>query len=111
MRFRRTILASLAPLIGLSALLASMSAAVSAEPQVSRGSRPLTRLLQCVVQLVTPASEYSLAAPAPERPSPHALLAFAALAATPFRHSLWMISIRPAVNLAFRRHQRALLRC
>ncbi len=111
MRFRRTILASLAPLIGLSALLASMSAAMSAEPQVSGGGRPLTRLLQSVVQLVTPANEYSLAAPSPERPSAHALLTFAALAATPFRHSLWMISSRPAVNLAFRRHQRALLRC
>jgi hypothetical protein len=106
MRFRRTLLASLAPLIGLSALLAAMSA----EPQVS-GSRPLTRLLQSVVQLVTPASDFTLAAPSTERPSAHALLAFAALAATPFRHSLWMISIRPAVNLAFRRHQRALLRC
>jgi hypothetical protein len=107
MRFRRTFLASLAPLIGLSALLAAMSA----EPQLSGGSRPLTRLLQSVVQLVTPANEFSLAAPSPERPSAHALLAFAALAATPFRHSLWMISSRPAVNLAYRRHQRALLRC
>jgi hypothetical protein len=111
MRFRRTILASLAPLIGLSALLASMSAAMSAEPQASGGNRPLIRLLQSVVQLVTPASEFSLAAPSPERPSAHALLAFAALADTPFRHSLWMISSRPAVNLAYRRHQRALLRC
>jgi hypothetical protein len=108
MRFRRTILASLAPLIGLSALLAS---AMSAEPQVSGGGRPFTRLLQSVVQLVTPASDYSLAAPSPERPSAQALLNFSALAATSFRHSLWMISARPAVNLAFRRHQRALLRC
>jgi hypothetical protein len=107
MRFRRTLLASLAPLIGLSALLAAMST----EPQVSGGSRPLTRLLQSVVQLVAPACEYSLAAPNPERPSAHALLAVAALAATPFRHSLWMISNRPAVNLYFRRHQRRLLRC
>jgi hypothetical protein len=111
MRFRRTLLASLAPLIGLSALLASMSAAMSGEPQLSGGSRPLTRLLQSVVQLVTPANEFSLTAPSPERPSAHALLAFAALAATPFRHSLWMISSRPAVNLGFRRHQRILLRC
>jgi hypothetical protein len=107
MRFRRTILASLAPLIGLSALLAAMSA----EPQVSGGVRPLTRLLQSVVQLVTPAGEYALAAPSPERPSAHALLAFAALSATPFRRSLWMISGRPAVNLDFRRHRRAQLRC
>src|SRR5580693_7280623 len=107
MRFRRTLLASLAPLIGLSAFLAAMSA----EPQVPGGSRPLTRLLQSVVQLVTPAGEYSLAAPSPERPSSHALLAFAALAATSFRHSLWMISSRPAVNLAARRHQRTQLRC
>ncbi|HEY1756010.1 MAG TPA: hypothetical protein VGG72_11480 [Bryobacteraceae bacterium] len=107
MRFRRTLLASLAPLIGLSALLAAMSA----EPQVSGGSRPLTRLLQSVVQLVTPANEFSVAAPSPERPSAHALLAFAALAATPFRHSLWMIARRPSVNFGFRRHQRLLLRC
>jgi hypothetical protein len=88
-----------------------MSAAMSAEPHVSGGSRPLTRLLQSVVQLVTPANEYSLAAPAPERPQAHALLAFTALADTSFRHSLWMISARPAINLAFRRHQRAPLRC
>ena len=107
MRFRRTLLASLAPLLGLSALLAAMSA----EPQVSGGGRPLTRLLQSVVQLVTPSDEFSLTAPSPERPSAHSLLAFGAPAATPFRHSLWMISSRPAVNLALRRHQRVLLRC
>ena len=107
MRFRRTLLARLAPLIGLSALLA----AASADGSVTRVSHPLIRLLQSVVQLSAPSGEYASVAPSQDRPSPHALLAFDALSITPFRHSLWMIVSPPAVNLLTRRHLLVPLRC
>ena len=107
MRFRRSILASLAPLIGLSALLAG----VSSEAGVQRATRPLIKLLQSVVQFATPAADYTSASASQERPSVHAFLAISALAVSPFRHSLWMIAQRPAVNLRTRRHFLVPLRC
>lgn len=64
MRFRRSILASLAPLIGLSALLA----AASAEAGVARTAKPLIRLLQSVVQYAAPACDFAVATPSHERP-------------------------------------------
>lgn len=107
MRFRRTIIASLAPLIGLSAILA----AATAEAGVTRGARPLIRLLQSVVQFAAPAADYASAGGSQERPSVHALLAVSALSVTPYRHSLWMIVTPPAVNLLTRRHLLVPLRC
>lgn len=107
MRFRRTFLASLAPLIGFSALMAAMCV----EPGVTRGARPLIRLFQSVVQLAAPACDYTTAGPSHERPPARALLAFAALAVTPFGHSLWMVARRPSIQLSFRRHLQAPLRC
>jgi hypothetical protein len=112
MRFRRSILVSLAPLIGLSALLA----AASAEAGVTRAASPLIRLLQSrlfqsVVQLSTPACDYATAGPSYERPPARALLAFAALAVTPFGHSLWMVARRPSIRIAARSHPPIPLRC
>ena len=112
MRFRRSILASLAPLIGLSALLAG----VSSEAGVTRATGPLikllqSRFLQSVIQLAAPPADHTSASASQERPSVHALLAISALAVSPFRHSLWMIAQRPAVNLRARRHFFAPLRC
>src|SRR5580658_5028164 len=97
MRFRRSILASLAPLIGLSALLA----AASAEAGVTRAASPLFRLLQSRLfqsvfqsgaQCAAPACHYATAGPSHERPLARAFLAFAALAVTPLGHSLWMVA-------------------
>jgi hypothetical protein len=112
MRFRRSILVSLAPLIGFSALMAAMCV----ESGGARGARPLirllqSRLLQSVVQLAAPACDYTTAGPSHERPPARALLAFAALAVTPFGHSLWMVARRPSIQLSFRRHLQAPLRC
>lgn len=112
MRFRRSILASLAPLIGLSALMAAMSV----ESGVSGGARPLIRLLQSrlfqsVAQFAGPDADFTAVSAPQERPSVHALLAISALAVTPFRHSLWMIANPPAVNLLSRRHLLVPLRC
>ena len=112
MRFRRTIFASLAPLIGLSALLT----AASAEAGVTRGARPFIRLLQSrlfqsVVQFTAPPADYPSVSASQERPSVHALLDISALSVTPFRHSLWMIAHRPAVNELARRHLLVPLRC
>jgi hypothetical protein len=107
MRFRRTIIASLAPLIGLSALLT----AATAEAGAARGARPLIRLLQTVVQLAAPAIDHTSAPTPQSHPSAQLLLAFAALAVTPLGHSLWMIARRPAVDLLTRRHLLVPLRC
>ena len=49
--------------------------------------------------------------PAAERQSPRAVLPFAALVSTPFRHALWMIASVSAIDLSVRRHQRTPLRC
>lgn len=107
MRFRRTIIASLAPLIGLSALLA----AATAEAGVARGAKPLIRLLQTVVQLAAPTADFNVAAASQDHPAPQILLDFAALAVTPLGHSLWMVARRPAVDLLTRRHLLVPLRC
>ncbi len=107
MRFRRSIIASLAPLIGLSALLI----AATAEAGATRASRPLIRLLQTVVHLAAPSGEYVSAGTSHDRAPAQLLLAFAALAVTPLGHSLWMIARRPAVNLLDRRHLPVPLRC
>ena len=107
MRFRRSILASLAPLIGLSALLA----AVSVETGIPGRTRPLIKLLQSVVQFAAPATDYTTASTSQEHPSVHAFLAISALAVTPFRHALWMIASHRAVDLHTRRHLLVPLRC
>ena len=100
-------------LISLSALMAAMAAVQSvANAETPRhNTDSLARLLRSVAQLVTPASEASVTAPAVERQSPRAVLPFAALVSTPFRHALWMIASISAIDLAARRHQRMLLRC
>ncbi len=107
MRFRRTIIASLAPLIGLSAILA----AATAEAGAAGGARPLIRLLQTVAQLAAPACDYAATAASHDRPPAQAFLAFTALAATPFAHSVWMIVTPPAVDLFTRTHLLVPLRC
>lgn len=104
MRFKRSIIASLAPLIGLSALLA----AASAEAGVT-SAKPLIRLLQSkllqsVAQLTSPSSEYSATTVSHDRPAAQRLLEFTALAITPLAHSLWMVAQRPSIDLLARRH-------
>jgi hypothetical protein len=106
LRFRRIFLISLAPLLGLSALAAIIAAGPvsSNEPK----SNTLTRLLRSVV---TPIAEASALNVAPERPSPQAVLPFAALSETPLRHSLWMVASVAVAAWIARRPQRNLLRC
>ena len=111
MRFRRSILAGLAPLLSLSALVATMAAT----PGDAAGLRPdpnsLVRFLRSVAQFVAPDAEHASIAASPARTSPRAVLDFAALAQTPLAHSVWMVETPPAVNLIARRHLRAPLRC
>jgi hypothetical protein len=94
-------------LISLSALMAAMAAT----PAPRQSTDSLARLLRSVAHLVTPAAEASVTTPAVERQSPQAVLPFAALVSTPFRHALWMIASVSAIDLSARRHQRMLLRC
>jgi hypothetical protein len=105
-RFGRLILASLAPLIGLSA----MAAATPASPAVANEhkSNSLTRLL---LSVVTPMAESSALSVRAERPSPQAVLPFAALAVTPFRHSLWMVSSQTVLPFSSRSQRLSQLRC
>jgi hypothetical protein len=105
-RFGRIILVTLAPLLGLSALSAIMAQA----PAVSNEhkSNSLTRFL---LSVVTPMAESSALTARPERPSPQAVLPFAALAVTPFRHSLWMVSSQAVVPFSARSQHRSQLRC
>lgn len=111
MRFRRSIIASLAPLIGLSALLAAASANTGASTV-----KPLIRLLQSklfqsVAQLTAPSSDYTAPRRSHPREAAQHLLDFTALAVTPLGHSLWMVAQRPSIDLFARRHLPVPLRC
>ncbi|MBZ5677585.1 MAG: hypothetical protein LAP61_25360 [Acidobacteriia bacterium] len=110
MRFGRLILASLAPLIGLSAVSAAMMAAMASGPAVSNEhkSNSLTRLL---LSVVTPMDEASALNVRADRPSPQAVLPIAALAETPLRHSLWLVSSQTVVPFSPRSQHRSQLRC
>ena len=104
MRIGRIILASLAPLLGLSAL----SAAMATGPVVSN-EKTLTRLL--LLSVVTPMVESSTLSDRTERPSPQAVIPFTALAETPFKHSVWMVASRTAPPFSPHSQQRSQLRC
>jgi hypothetical protein len=105
-RFGRIILVTLAPLLGLSAI----SAAMAMGPAVSNEhkSNSLTRLL---LSVVTPMAESSALNVQAERPSPQAVLPIAALAETPLRHSLWMVSSQTVVPFSPRSLHHSQLRC
>jgi len=105
-RFGRIILVTLAPLLGLSAL----SAIMTAGPVVSneQKSNSLTNLLRSVA---TPMAETSALNVRAERTSPQAALPFAALAETPLRHSLWMVASQTVVPFSARSQHRPQLRC
>jgi len=102
-RIGRIILASLAPLLGLSAL----SAAMATGPVVSN-EKALTRLL---LSVVTPMVESAVLSDRTERPSPQAVIPFTALAETPFRHSVWMVASRTVPPFSPHWQQRSQLRC
>jgi hypothetical protein len=103
-RIGRIILASLAPLLGLSAL----SSAMATGPVVSN-EKTLTRLL--LLSVVTPMVESSTLSDRAERPSPPAVIPFTALAETPFKHSVWMVASRTAPPFSPHSQQRSQLRC
>jgi len=114
MRLRRTVLAGLAPLLGVSALMAIIAAGPQSPKQPgvqSKAQHPLVRLIHSVFQLVAPAAEAPSAHARARRPSPEAFLSTAALADTPLGHSLWMVTnpLVPPPNL--RAQQRPQLRC
>lgn len=110
MRFGRIILVTLAPLLGLSALSAIMTAGpiVSNDVSSEQKSNSLTNLLRSVV---TPLAESSaLNAPA-ERTSPQAVLPVIALAESPLKHSLWMVASQTVLPFSARSQHRSQLRC
>ena len=112
MTFRRRILASLAPLLRLSAILAAMAAHPrEAMVPASPGISSLVHLLRSVVQLATPASDYSSVSARSERPSPQAVLPFSALAGTPLHGSVWMLARRASAPHLPLYLQHAPLRC
>jgi hypothetical protein len=121
MRFRRIILrsfglrnlalCSLAPLLGLSALITAMAAGTDQASCPQPDVRTLARLLRSVVNFVAPAAEPGAANRASTRPSPRAVLAFYALAATPLCHSLWMVASSAPVPACARRPLLQPLRC
>jgi hypothetical protein len=106
MRPRRTLLSAL---LGMSALMTAMAAAPEVKPRTQPNT--LVRLIQSVIQLVTPATELPSVSACAQRPSPQAVLPLAALAATPLGTSVWMVT-SPNIPLdPLRRPQRTLLRC
>jgi|SRR5579862_8994221 len=108
MRFGRTILAGLAPLLGLSAFMAAMAAGPN---PLQETGHPLAGLLRSVVLLVSPDAEQATINVSPDRPSPQAVLGFAVLAATPFRHSVWMVASLSPAPFVGSQQWRSPLRC
>ena len=110
MRFGRIILVTLAPLLGLSALSAIMTAGPSVSKDVSNEhkSNSLTNLFRSVV---TPMDEASALNVRADRPSPQSVLPVIALAETPLRHSLWMVASQTVVPFSARSQHRRQLRC
>jgi hypothetical protein len=95
-------------LFSLSALAASLFAG-SGTPVVHPAHDSTPRLLRFVAPFVH-SSEHA----SPTRPFPHladAPFALAALTATPFRRSLWLVASFVAIDSIERRHQREFLRC
>ena len=107
MRFGRIILVTLAPLLGLSALSAAMATGPALSNQ--HKSNSLTRLL--LLSVVTPMADSSTLSERAERPSPQAVLPLAALAITPFGHSLWMMTSQTVVPFAPHSKHLSQLRC
>jgi hypothetical protein len=109
-RFGRIILVTLAPLLGLSALSAIMTAGplVSNDVSNEHKSNSLTNLLRSVV---TPMAESSALSVHADRPSPQAVLPVIALAETPLRHSLWMVASQSVLPFSARSQHFAQLRC
>ena len=106
MRPRRTLLSAL---LGMSALMAAMAAAPEVPKQ--RAQNTLVRLIQSVIQLVTPAAELPSVSVSPQRSSPQAVLPLTALAATPLGPSLWMVTSPNIPFAVTTRPQRPPLRC
>lgn len=92
MRFRRSILRKLAPLLSLSALMTAMAAAADQPTCPQPDARTLARLWRSVAEFVAPAVEHGTASHASVRPTRQSVLALTALADTPLSHSLWMLA-------------------
>jgi len=96
MRPRRPFLASLAPLLGLSAIMAVAAAGPGSPKQSGAQPHPLVRLIHSVFQLVAPAAEKPSARSYPPGPPPRLLF-------TPVSGSLWMVSASRAPMASLRR--------
>jgi hypothetical protein len=115
MRLGRIILAGLAPFFGLSAIAAGWMTGTG--PSLSSGqiagsflAGSLPHLLSVVPFAI--AVDQSPARPSPHQPGSHSFfLSLKALASTPFQSSLWLLASALGVNLFFRRHACAPLRC
>jgi hypothetical protein len=103
MRPRRTLLASLAPLLGLSALMAVAAAGSGSPKQSGAQSHPLVRLIHSVFQLVSPSAES--AAARSHSPGPPPRVFFELLTA-----SLWLVTA-PLVPASSPWRRRLQLRC
>jgi hypothetical protein len=109
MRPRRTLVAklfkngSLAPLVGLSALIAMAAAGSGSHNQSAAQPHPLVRLIHSVFQLVSPSAEKPSARSYPPGPPPRLL--FAAVSAS---RRIAAAPPVPVTSPAFRRLQ---LRC
>jgi len=96
-------------IFSLSALAASLFAG-SGMPVLNPTQDSTPRLLRFVAPFVLSVSEHA----SPARPfiqTAEATFALAALTATPFRRSLWLVASLVAIDSIERRHQREFLRC
>jgi hypothetical protein len=115
MRFRRTILLGLGPLLSLWAMTAHAASdtagrLVSDAPEKQLAAEPFERLLSPVVSLFILASGQDAVSPHHVAPSA-GTLSLDALYFTPFRSSLYLVRGPVAVDLHSRRNRRQIRRC
>jgi hypothetical protein len=114
-RLGRIILAGLAPFFSLSAMAAGWM--TGTDPGLSSGqiagsllTSSLPHLLSVVPFAI--AADQAPARPLPPQPGTHSFfLSLSALSTTPFQSSLCLLASAIGVNLFFRRHACAPLRC
>ena len=110
MRFRRILVASLAPLISLSAWASGIGV-----PPADRAGQAqqytVDSLVRLLAQLVAPRIETNATRASAEKPSAQAFLPLTALAQAPLGRSLWLLQSAAVAGPQARRRSFAPLRC
>ena len=113
MKLGRIILAGLAPLFSLSAVAAGWMTGTTTATSTGQVAlaQSLPRLLSAVPYVLAGVEQSPVRTPSEGRGAHSVLLSLDALAFTPFEGSLWLLASLFSINLLYRTHAFAPLRC